>query len=183
MAQYINKLKVPSDGIVRHIIGFGVGDPGYDVLETFSKNNESSVSYYYMKNRMKCSVSVSELRGRYYVDHCVYSSPESFLCVQKSSCPLKNATRDYLMEAVMAYRAFRILSNKYISFRDDILDAVNSLECVYLGRLSRDRERLMDLLERSGFHIESVNFNVINTRENICLSFDGLCFHRDEIIP
>lgn len=183
MAQYINKIKVPNEGIVRHIIGFGQGDPGYDVLGTTSKNNESGVSYYYIKNGKKQSVSITKHQGRYYVEYDAYNDLDSFISYQKKSCTLKNVSRDYLMETVKAYRAYRILFNEYKSFRDDILDAVGNLECVYLGSMSKNREHLQDLLERSGFHIESFDFDMIKTKEGICLSLDGLCFNQDEIIP
>lgn len=183
MAQYINKVKVPNEGFIRHIIGFGQGDPGYDVLETTSKDKEPCISYYYVKNGTKYSVSITKHLGRYYVDINAYSDLESFISRQKKSCTLKNVSRDYLIETVKAYRAYRILFNEYKSFRDDIFDAANSLECVYLGSMSRSRERLKDLLERSGFHVESVDFDMIKTREGICLSLEGLCFNQDEIIP
>ena len=183
MAQYVNKIKVPDGGMVRHIIGFGQGDPGYDVLETTSQDGEPCISYYYVKSGAKRSVSVIKHLGRYYVESNTYSNPDSFISSEKKGSTLKNVSRDHLMEAVKAYRAYRIVFNEYKSFRDDILDAADSLECVYLGNMARSRERLKDLLERSGFHVESVDFDMIKTKEGICLSFEGLCFHQDEIIP
>ncbi len=105
------------------------------------------------------------------------------LVSQKRSCTLKTVSNDFLMETVMAYRAYRMLFNEYMNFRSDIMDALNHLECVYLGVLGRDPERLQDLMERSGFHIESMNFGMIKTREKICLSFDGMCFREDQIVP
>ncbi len=183
MAQYLNKIKVPSEGMARHIIGFGQGDPGYDVLETTTKDRERCVSYYYIKSGAKHSVSITKRLGKYYVEHDTYSAQDSFITSQKKSCTLKNVSRDFLMETVKAYRAYRILYNEYKSFRDDILDALNGLECVYLGNMSKSRERLKDLLERSGFHVESVDFDMIKTREGVCMSLEGLCFNQDEIIP
>lgn len=183
MAQYINKIKVPNEGTVRHIVGFGHGDPGYDVLDTSSKEKGRSVSYYYIKNRVKYSVTISENQGSYFIEYNAYNDPDSFITCKKKSCSLKNVSRDFLMETVKAYRAYRLLFDQYKSFRDDILDAVNSLECVYLGGMAKDRERLQSLLERSGFHIESVDYDMIKTKEGICLSLDGLCFNQNEIIP
>jgi hypothetical protein len=88
------------------------------------------------------------------------------------------------METVMAYRAYRMLYNEYHGFRDDMVDALNNgLECVYLGRMGKDKDHLINLLERSGFHIESIDFDLIKTKEGICLSSDGQCFNKDEIIP
>lgn len=182
MAQYINKMKV-NEGFIRHIVGFGQGDPGYDVLETATKDREPCVSYYYIKSGTKHSVSVTKHLGRYYVETNAYNDLESLISCQKKGCSLKNVSRDYLMETVKAYRGYRILFNEYKSFRDDIYDAANGLECVYLGNMSKSRERLRDLLERSGFHVESVDFDMIKTREGICLSLDGLCFNQNEIIP
>ena len=182
MPQFINKIKVPSEGSIRHIVGFGQGDPGYDVLETTSKTNVPSVVYYYIKNGIKHSVSVAKYQERYSVEYETYSDLNSQIS-QKKSCPLKSVSRDYLMETVMAYRAYRMLFNEYTSFRDDIKDALNNLECVYLGAMPKDIEQLKNLLERSGFHVESVDFGMIKTKEKICLSFDGLCFNEDEIIP
>lgn len=182
MAQFMNNIKIPNEGSVRHIVGFGRGDAGYDVLETTSKDNVPSVVYYYIKNGIKHSVSVSKFQKKYFVEYETYNDLNS-LIGQKKSCSLKNVSRDYLMEAVMAYRAYRMLFNEYTSFRDDIMDALNSLECVYLGVLAKDSEQLKNVLERSGFHVESVNFGMIKTKEGVCLSFDGLCFNEDEIIP
>lgn len=182
MAQFINKIKVSSEGSVRHIVGFGQGDPGYDVLETVSKDNVHSVVYYYIKNGIKHGVSVVKYQGKYFVEYETYNDLDSMVS-QKKSCSLKNVSRDYLTETVMAYRAYRMLFNEYTSFRDDIMDALNSLECVYLGAMAKDAEQLKNLLERSGFHVESVNFGMMKTKEGICLSFDGLCFNEDEIIP
>jgi hypothetical protein len=178
MPQFANKVKVPDGGIVRHIVGFGQGDPGYDVVQI-----GSSVGYYYVKNRTKFSVTVTEQLGRYYVEYNQYNDLDSFLSCQKKSSSLKNVSRDFLMETVRAYRAYRIIFGKYKSFRDDILEAANSLECVYLGNMAKDRERLKDLLEKSGFHVTSVDFDMIKTKEGICLSTDGLCFNQNEIIP
>jgi hypothetical protein len=183
VAQFINKVKVPNEGSVRHIIGFGQGDPGYDVLETNSKENGRSVSYYYIKNGVKCCVSISEDRDRYYVEHITYNDLDSFITRTKKSCSLQSVSRDFLTETVKVYRAYRLLFDKYKSFRDDVLDAVNSLECVYLGSMSKDMERLQNLLERSGFHMKSIDYDMIKTKEGICISLDGLCFNEDEIIP
>lgn len=183
MAQYINKLRVPSSGSVRHIVGFGLGDPGYDVLETVTKDNVPCVVYYYVKNRQKQSVSVAKFQDRYFVEHEVYAGLDSFISREKHGCSLKSVTRDYLMETVKAYRGYRMLFNEYKGFRDDILDALNGLECVYLGKMGNDKDRLVQLLERSGFHVESFQFNMIKTKEGVCLSLDGLCFNQDEIIP
>lgn len=138
MAQYINKIKV-NEGMVRHIVGFGQGDPGYDLLETTSKDHEHCVSYYYIKSGVKHSVSVTKHLGRYYVECNTYSDLDSLISCQKKSCSLKNVSRDYLMETVKAYRGYRILFNEYSSFRDDIYDAAKSLECVYLGNMSKSR--------------------------------------------
>lgn len=182
MAQFINKIKVPSVGSIRHIVGFGQGDTGYDVLETTSKDNAPSVVYYYIKNGIKYSVSVTKLQKKYFVEYETYNDLDSLIS-QKKSCSLKSVSRDYLMETVMAYRAYRMLFNEYTSFRSDIMDALDNLECVYLGGMAKDIEQLKNLLERSGFHVESVNFGMIKTKEGICLSFDGLCFNEDEIIP
>lgn len=182
MAQFINKVKIPNEGSVRHIVGFGQGDPGYDVLETTTKDNVPSVAYYYIKNGVKHSVSVTKYQGRYFVEYATYNDLNSFIS-QKKSCTLKNVSRDFLTEAVMAYRAYRMIFNEYTSFRDDIMDALDNLECVYLGQMAKDSEQLNKLLERSGFHVESVNFGMIKTKEGICLSFDGLCFRADELIP
>ncbi len=182
MAQFINKIKIPSEGSIRHIIGFGQGDTGYDVLEMTSKDNVPSVVYYYIKNGIKHSVSVTKFQKKYFVEYEIYNDLNSLIS-QKKSCSLKNVSRNYLTETVMAYRAYRMLFNEYISFRDDIMDALNGLECVYLGGLAKDIEQLKNVLERSGFHIESVNFGMIKTKEGICLSLDGLCFNEDEITP
>lgn len=183
MAQSINKIKVPSEGTIRHIVGFGQGDPGYDVLETKSKDNVPCVTYYYLKNGMKFSVSVTKYQGKYFVESNSFSDINSLISCQKRGCTLKNVSRDYLMETVKAYRAYRMLFNEYNGFRDDILDALNGLECVYLGGMAKDREYLTSLLERVGFHVESFDFDMIKTKEGICLSLDGLCFNKDEIIP
>ena len=183
MAQFIKKIKVPSEGSIRHIVGFGQGDTGYDVLEMTSKDNVPSIIYYFIKNGIKRSVSVTKFQKKYFVEYATYHDLESLLSYQKKNCSLNSVPREYLMETVMAYRAYRMLFNEYISFRDDIMDALNNLECVYLGEMAKDGERLKDLLERSGFHVESVNFGTIKTREGICLSNDGLCFNEDEIIP
>ena len=182
MAQFINKIKVPSDGSIRHIIGFGPGDAGYDVLETTSNDHVVSVAYFYIKTGIKHSVSVSKYQNKYFVVYETYNDVDSLIS-QRQSCPLKSVSREYLMETVMAYRAYRMLFNEYTSFRDDIKDALTNLECVYLGGMPKDIDQLKSLLERSGFHVESVNFGMIKTKEGICLSFDGLCFNEDEIIP
>lgn len=184
MAQYIDKMLVPNGGSVRHIVGFGMGDPGYDVLETRSKDNVPCVIYFYRRGRDKRSVSVTKFQGRYFLESCLYSDTDSLLCTQKKSCTLRNVTRDFLQEAVKAYRAYRMLYNEYTGFRDDIHDAMKQgIECIYLGKLGKDKDRLMDLLTRAGFHVESFNFDTISTKEGICLSMDGLCFRQDEIIP
>jgi hypothetical protein len=183
MPQFINKIIVPSQGSIRHIIGFGQGDAGYDVIETISKDNVPVVVYYYIKNGIKHSVSVTKYQKRYFVDYETYIDLNSLVSYQKKSCSLNSVSRDYLMETVMAYRAYRMLFNEYTNFRDDIMDALNTLECVYLGGMAKDSEHLISILERSGFHVESVNFGMIKTKEGICLSFDGLCFNQDEIIP
>jgi hypothetical protein len=184
MAQYIDKMLVPNGGSVRHIVGFGMGDPGYDVLETRSKDNVPCVIYFYRKGRDKCSVSVTKFQGRYFLEFCVYSDMNSLLCTQKKSCTLRNVTRDFLQEAVKAYRAYRMLYNEYTGFRDDIRDAMKQgIECIYLGKLGKDKDRLIDLLTRAGFHVESFNFDTISTKEGVCLSMDGLCFRQDEVIP
>lgn len=182
MAQFINKIKVPSEGSIRHIVGFGQGDTGYDVLETTSKDNVPCVVYYYIKNGIKHSVSVTKYQERYFVEYETFTDLNSLIS-QKKGCLLKSVSREYLMETVMAYRAYRMLFNEYTSFRDDIKDALNNLECVYLGAMPKDIEQLKNLLERSGFHVKSVDFGMIKTAEGICLSFDGLCFNEDEIIP
>ena len=178
MPHFAIKVNVPDGGIVRHVVGFGQGDPGYDVVQI-----GSSVGYYYVKNRTKYSVTITEQLGRYYVEYNKYNDLDSFLSCQKKSGSLKNVSRDYLMETVRAYRAYRIIFGKYKSFRDDILEAANNLECVYLGNMAKDRERLKELLEKSGFHVTSVDFDMIKTKEGICLSTDGLCFNQNEIIP
>jgi hypothetical protein len=49
--------------------------------------------------------------------------------------------------------------------------------------MAKGKDRLTGLLNRSGFHVESFDFNTISTKEGICLSLDGLCFKKDEIIP
>lgn len=183
MSQYISKMKVPSDGTIRHIVGFGMGDPGYDVLEINTKDNVPGVTYYYLKKGIKQSVTVTKFRGNYFVEYESYTDLNSLTSCQKQGCSLKNVTRDCLMETVKAYRAYRMLFNEYKGFRDDILDALNSLECVYLGGMAKDKDRLISMLERVGFHVESIDFNMIKTKEGICLSFDGLCFNKDEIIP
>jgi hypothetical protein len=183
MPQFINKIMVPSLGSIRHIVGFGQGDPGYDVLETTSKDNVPSVVYYYIKSGIKHSVSVTKYQKKYFVEYETYNGPDSLVSYQKKSCTLNSVSRDFLTETVMAYRAYRTLLNEYTSFRDDIMDALNGLECVYLGAMAKDTEHLKDILERSGFHVESVNFGMIKTTEGICLSFDGLCFNEDQIIP
>lgn len=183
MSQFINKMRVPSEGSIHHIVGFGQGDKGYDVLETTTKDRVPCVVYYYIKNGMKNSVSVSKYQGRYFVEHEVYSSSDSLISSQKHGCSLKSVTRDYLTETVKAYRAYRMLFNESKGFRDDILDAMNGLECVYLGGMAKDKDQLIQLLERVGFHVESFNFNTIKTKEGICISLDGLCFNQDEIIP
>lgn len=183
MPQYIRQIQVPSEGIVRHIVGFGQSDPGYDVLETTSKDQGPCISYFYIKDGAKHSVSITKYLGKYYVEYNIYSSVDTLISFQKKSCSLKSVSRDFLMETVKAYRAYRMLFNEYKSFRDDVLDAVNNLECVYLGSMSSSRERLEDLLKRSGFHIESVDFDMIKTKEGVCISLDGLCFNQDEIIP
>ncbi|QEY34456.1 hypothetical protein FL966_04965 [Caproiciproducens galactitolivorans] len=184
MAQYINRLKVPDNGTIRHIVGFGQGDPGYDVLETKSRDNVPCVVFYYLKDGKKCSVSVTKYQGKYYVEYNSYNDVNSLISNQNRESTLRNVSREYLMETVMAYRAYRMLYNEYHGFRDDIADALDSgLECVYLGRLGKDREHLINLLERSGFHIESIDFDLIKTKEGICLASDGQCFNKDEIIP
>jgi hypothetical protein len=183
MAQFMNKIKVPSEGSVRHIVGFGVGDSGYDVLETTTKDKIPCVAYYYIKSGKKHSVSVTKFQGKYFVEYETYNDLDSLISTNKKGCSLNNVTREFLAEAVMAYRAYRMLFNEYTSFRDDIKDALNNLQCVYLGGMAKDSERLKSLLERSGFHVESVNFDMIKTQEGICISFDGLCFNADEIIP
>lgn len=183
MAQYISKMKVPSEGSIRHIVGFGQGDPGYDVLETITKDKVPCVVYYYIKSGTKNSVAVSKYQGRYFVDHEVFSDLNSLISTQKHGCSLKSVTRDYLAETVKAYRAYRMLYNEYNGFRDDIYDALKNLECVYLGGMAKDREKLVNLMERSGFHVEKIDFDMIKTKEGICLSMDGLCFNQDEIIP
>lgn len=77
-----------------------------------------------------------------------------------------------------------MLHNEYTGFRNDILDSIKQgIECIYLGNMAKDKDHLTGLLNRSGFHVESFNFNTINTKEGICLSLDGLCFKQDEIIP
>lgn len=184
MAQFMNKLKVPGEGTIHHVAGFGQGDPGYDVLVTKSKDNVPCVVYYYLKNGVKHSVSVTKYKGTYYVEYNSYSDVNSLISSQNRGCSLKNVSREYLAETVMAYRAYRMLYNEYHGFRDDILDALNSgIECVYLGRMGKDKDHLINLLERSGFHIESIDFDLIKTKEGICLSSDGQCFNKDEIIP
>jgi hypothetical protein len=182
MAQ-MNKMKLPNSGSVRHIVGFGQGDPGYDVLETTTQDNIPCAAYYYVKNGIKHSVSVAKFQGRYSVEYETYDSPDSLISRQKKGCSLSSVTNDFLKETVMAYRAYRMLFNEYTSFRDDIKDALNNLQCVYLGAMGKDPERLKDILERSGFHVDSINFNMVKTKEKICISFDGLCFNEDEIIP
>lgn len=179
----MNHVKVPSEGSIRHIVGFGLGDTGYDVLETFSLDNLPNIAYYYIKRGVKQSVSITKFQSRYFVEYDSYSDTDSLIRHQKKSCTLKGVTRDFLMETVKAYRAYRMLFNEYNGFRDDILDALKGLECVYLGGMARDKDRLMNLMERSGFHVESFNFDTITTKEGICLSLNGLCFHADEIIP
>lgn len=62
MSQYIGHIKVPSSGNIRHIVGFGEGDPGYDVLETASSGNTPCAIYYYIKGGKKNSVSVTEFK-------------------------------------------------------------------------------------------------------------------------
>lgn len=184
MAQYINKMLVPAGGTIKHIVGFGSGDPGYDVLDTRSKDGVPCVVYYYRHGRDKCSVSVTKFQGRYFLEYCVYNGMDSLLATQKKSCTLRNVTRDFLQEAVKAYRAYRMLYNEYTGFRDDIRDAMKQgIECIYLGKLGSEKDRLMDLMTRAGFHVESFNFDTITTKEGVCLSLDGLCFRKDEIIP
>lgn len=184
MAQYINKIRVPSDGSIRHIVGFGQGDNGYDVFETAAKDNVPNVVYYYAKSGTKQSVSVSKYQGRYFVEHEAYHDLDSLISSEKHGCSLKSVTRDYLMETVKAYRGYRMLFNEYTGFRDDIRDALKTgLECVYLGGMAKDKDQLISLLGRSGFHVESFDFNTVKTKEGICLSLDGLCFNQDEIIP
>lgn len=183
MPQYVNKVKIQGGGSVRHIVGFGAGDPGYDVLQT-EQNGVPSISYYYLQGRGKQCVTVSKLQGRYFVEHCVYSRPDSQMATEKKGGTLRNVSREYLQEAVKAYRGYRMLFNEYPGFRDDILDAMKQgIECVYLGNMAKDKDRLSDLLTRSGFHIESFNFDAFTTKEGICISMDGVCFRQDEIIP
>jgi len=182
MAQFINKIKVPNEGSIRHIVGFGQGDPGYDVLETTSKDNVPSVVYYYIKNGVKYSVAVTKYQKRHSVECETFTDLNSQVS-QKKSYSLTSVSRDFLKETVMTYRAYRMLFNEYLGFRDDIMDALNGIQCVYLGGMAKDSEQLISLLERSGFHVDSVNFGMIKTKEGICLSFDGLCFNEDEIIP
>lgn len=182
MAQ-AQSIKLPNNGIVRHIVGFGMGDPGYDVFETTTNDNLPCVSYFYMKNGVKHSVSITKFQGKYYVEYGTYNSPDSVIPRQKKGCTLRGVSNEFLKETVMAYRGYRMLFNEYTSFRDDIEDALNHLQCVYLGAMGKDIERLTDMLERSGFHIDSINFNTVKTKEGICITFDGLCFHESEIIP
>ena len=117
------------------------------------------------------------------MDYETYIDIGSLVSYQKKSYSFNSVSREFLMETVMAYRAYRMIYNEYTNFRDDIMDALNGLECVYLGGMGKDSEHLVSIMERSGFHIESVNFGTIKTTEGICLSFDGLCFNADEIIP
>ena len=183
MPQYVNKIKIQGEGSVRHIIGFGAGDSGYDVLQT-EQNGAPNVSYYYMRRGNKNCVTVSKLQGRYFVEHRVYSGPDSNMTIEKKGGTLRSVSREFLQEAVKAYRAYRMLFNEYPGFRADILDAMKQgIECVYLGNMSKDRDRLSDLLTRSGFHIESFNFDAFTTKEGICISMDGMCYRQDEIIP
>jgi hypothetical protein len=184
MAQYIDKMLVPSVGMIRHVVGFGMGDPGYDVLDTYSKDNVPCVIYYFRHGTEKRSISVTKYQGRYFLEYCTYSNPDAVLATQKKSFTLRTVTRDILMEAVKAYRAYRLLYNEYPGFRDDIYDALKQgIECVYLGNLGKDKDRLIDLMTRSGFHVTSYNFHTVTTREGICVSSDGLCFRQDEVIP
>ncbi len=184
MSQYIGHIKVPSSGSIRHIVGFGEGDPGYDVLETVSSGNTPCVIYYYIKSRKKGSVSITEFQKKYFVEHCIYRDQDSVIPEQKNGGTLRNVTNEYLQEAVKAYRAYRMLHNEYTGFRNDILDSIKQgIECIYLGNMAKGKDRLTGLLNRSGFHVESFDFNTISTKEGICLSLDGLCFKKDEIIP
>ncbi|WBY64006.1 MAG: MEDS domain-containing protein [Thermocaproicibacter melissae] len=184
MAQYIDKMLVPSVGIIRHIVGFGMGDPGYNVLDTQSKDYVPCVVYYFRRGMEKRSVSVTKYQGKYFLEYCTYSSLDAVLTTQKKSYTLRTVTRDFLFEAVKAYRAYRLLYNEYPGFREDIYDALRQgIGCVYLGSLGKDRTRLIDLMTRSGFHVTSYNFDTVTTKEGICVTLDGLCFRPDEVIP
>lgn len=177
MAQYINGLRVPSDGIVRHVAGFGQGDNGYDVLVT--KRNNSSVPCvisYFLEDGKKKSVSVSKLFGGYSIEYGTYSDSSMLESCLTQSCSLSRVPRKYLTETVKAYRAYRIIFNEYKGVRDEIIDATKGIECIYIGNIMHDKENFMKLLERLGFHVESVDFNMIKTKEGICIMSDGICY-------
>ena len=177
MPQFINGLRVPSTGTIRHIAGFGRGDHGYDVLVTKLRSSVTPcVISYFVEDSRKRSVTIAKLHGGYLVEYGSYADlnfEDSFL---NESCSLRNVPGKYLLETVKAYRAYRVVFNEYKGVRDEIIDATKGLEFIYLGNMARDRESLVKLLEKSGFHIEKVDFNMIKTSEGICISLDGGCF-------
>ncbi|HHV32982.1 hypothetical protein [Caproiciproducens sp. LBM24188] len=178
MPQFINGLKVSSNGTIRHVAGFGSGDGGYDVLLTTMRSQGSlpCVTYYFRDGMTKRSVSVAKSRGSYLIEMGTFAdmdAPESFF---NDSVSMRRVPRKYLKETAMAYRAYRILFNEFKGIREEILDAANGLEYLYLGTLSRDKDGLLKMLERAGFHPDKVDVNMIHTKEGICISPDGTCF-------
>lgn len=180
MAQYINKIKVPSDGIIRHIPGLGHGDYGYNVLVTIQSNNLPRISYFFLENKKKLSITASKFQGIYSFELGFYSSPDALYSFFTENYPLRRVPRKYVGEAVKVYRAHRMLCNDYISLRDEIIDASKGIQCIYLGKLASDMEGLEAMLKRIGFHPEIVNYNMIKTQEGICISTDGICVRDGE---
>ncbi|HEX3037405.1 MAG TPA: hypothetical protein VHO94_00240 [Oscillospiraceae bacterium] len=177
MAQFINRIRVPGDGTIRHIAGFGHGDNGYDVLVTRLKNKAiPCVIYYYLEGEKKKSVTVAKWNGGYFIEYGNYLDVNSLDSYLNESCSLKMVSRKNLFVTVKAYRAYRMVFNEYGGVRDEIIDATKGLECIYLGNMARDRESLVKLLERIGFHPVTVDFNMITTKEGICIALDGICF-------
>lgn len=180
MGQYINKLKVPCEGLIRHIPGLGHGDYGYNVLVTTQSNNLPRVSFYFTENRKKLSITVTKFQGIYSFELGYYSSSDSLYSYFTENYPLRRVPRKYVQEAVKVYRAYRMLCNDYISLRDEIIDASKGIQCIYLGKLAYDMEGLETMLKRIGFHPEVVNYNMIKTKEGICISTDGICIREGE---
>lgn len=177
MAQFINGLRVPSDGTIRHIAGFGHGDNGYDVLVTTLRNESTPCTvYYFTEGGRKCSITVARRHAGYLIEMEHYSDSNSLDSFFNQPFSIKRVPRRYLTPTVKAYRAYRMVFNEYRGIRDEIIDATQGLECVYLGKMAQDKESLVKLLERLGFHPDTVDFNMIRTKEGICIGTDGICF-------